>query len=354
MLETASLISQRLSLTSQLVAGNDKTLNVYLNRNAGTASVGGGGVPQVITTLAMPEAWRSYLTSTMASLSSGIDLQFRFVEQASAADIAFYVDREIELNDPSGITFGLTLSNVDRGSGRQWFEIFLNGPELLSASNDFVQYVLGHELGHALGLEHPFDGSDGDFYLSTDPQRSAIPSETLMSYRQPEGGVWPGSYSQADLQALSQIWGAASRVQVYRLYNPQSRQHLFSANSTEIDALTGSQGMGFVNEGVAYATSGSAPQGLHRFFQTATGRHFYSANDQERDLIVANPASGYVYEGVAYRVYGSASPPQGGTAVVRYFDPLQGSHFYSASVQEQAILQSSQPTWVREGIAWYA
>ena len=55
---------------------------------------------------------------------------------------------------------------------------------------DLEAYVL-IELLHVLGLEHTFDDSDGDFYLSTDPQLSASPEQTTMSYRFPESGVYP-------------------------------------------------------------------------------------------------------------------------------------------------------------------
>ena len=52
--------------------------------------------------------------------------------------------------------------------GRRSIEIFLNGPELTNSSFDLQAYVVNHEILHALGFEHTFDDSDGDYYLSTD------------------------------------------------------------------------------------------------------------------------------------------------------------------------------------------
>ena len=46
---------------------------------------------------------------------------------------------------------------------RQWIEIFLHGTSLNSSSTDLQYYVFNHELLHALGLEHTFDDTDGDF-----------------------------------------------------------------------------------------------------------------------------------------------------------------------------------------------
>jgi hypothetical protein len=151
------------------------------------------------------------------------------------------------------------------------------------------------------------------------------------------------------------VWGAAPGPEqlttIYRLYNPGTGFHLFSANRGEIDRITG---QGFVNEGVAYRTSAVASQALHRFYQVALGRHFYSANNAERDALVANPASGYLYEGVAYQVYAATAAPLNTTPVMRFYDPVAATHFYTASPAEQQVLQTTRPDWVMEGVAWHA
>ena len=355
MLLQEQLISPWLSGLGRTIAGNDRVLDVYLHSTAGSVQVGGGGLPQTITSQALPSSWRGVMVNTLSRLSQAIDLRFRLVERPEQAELALYVDREINLGDPSGITFGLTLSNSERATGRSWWEIFLNGPQLQRSNADFVDYVIVHEMAHILGLEHPFDNSDGDFYLSTNPQLSAFPHQTVMAYRQPEGGTWPGWYSATDLAALQQVWGAApgpdQLTSIYRLYNPGTGFHLFSANRGEIDQVTG---QGFVNEGVAYRTSAVASQGLHRFYQLASGRHFYSASDGERDALLANSASGYLYEGVAYQVYAATAAPLNTSPVVRFYDPATATHFYTASPAEQQILQTTQPGWRMEGVAWYA
>ena len=273
----------------------------------------------------------------------------------------FYYDTEINLDLPGQDTLGLTLTNFDWTTNRRWIEIFFNATSLQRHSSDVEAYVFNHELLHALGLEHTFDDSDGDFYLSTDPQLSATTSETVMSYIPPASGIYPTDLTHNDYQALIQIWGPATEnsptvdsTSVYRLFQPSASKHLFSSNSSEIDILTGlSQVEPFINEGIAYVVGPGANQELYRFYHPSTSRHFYSANTYERDLIIANSSSGYIYEGVAYNVFSNDSSHTDRSAVVRFYDPVGATHFYTASMQEQSILQFTHPDWVNEGVAWY-
>lgn len=371
MLDPSVLISPVLSLDALNIAGADRTFRVYLHDRAGRVAVGAGSMPQTITSLAPPARWLQFAEQQLAAISSRVNVRFERVVDAAQADLAVYLDTEINLDQSTGITFGITLPNVDRQTRRQWTEIFLNGTQLQSQTEDFSKYVFNHELLHALGLEHTFDNSDSDYYLSTNPLLSATPEQTVMSYRQPISGRWPVDLTEDDYRALIQIWGAAAPVisrassagslqstsqpssQVFRLFQASTGKHLFSSNAAEIDLLTGTNGSGFVNEGLAYAVSSGANQELYRFYQPSTGVHFYSANAAERDGLVAAVGSGYLYEGVAYRVFAATAAPQGSTAVVRFYDPSRGTHFYTASAAEQRILETSQPTWVREGAAWY-
>ena len=132
---------------------------------------------------------------------------------------------------------------------------------------------------------------------------------------------------------------------IYRLRNNLTNRFIFSANSTEIDIITG---QGWVNEGAAYASPSNATTDLHRFMM-ASGGHFYTANIEEKNILSQD--SSFTYEGVAYQVYSTAEPPQGSIPVVRYLSNA-GSHLYSTSQVEQEILNASAH-WINEGIAWY-
>ena len=138
--------------------------------------------------------------------------------------------------------------------------------------------------------------------------------------------------------------------QVRRLYNQNSGKHLFSANQTEIDFLTGG-GYGWNNEGTSYLTPSDATAEVFRFYVANEQRHFYTANESERDFIISN-LDDFIYEGKAYDAYSIDDRPTNAVAVVRYYNSTLNSHVYSTSAYEQSVL-NQDPMWMNEGIAWY-
>ena len=82
--------------------------------------------------------------------------------------------------------------------------------ELYTKTKGSFGPIFLHELGHVLGLAHPFDASDGDCMLSREPfdPKGAHTGHTLMAYREDPTGEVPRFYTETDLKALIRIWGA--------------------------------------------------------------------------------------------------------------------------------------------------
>ena len=181
-------------------------LDYYLHTPGGAVTVSGGGFgEQEIQSISIPGSDQDYFNAMVRRLDSIIDLDFAQVDNPLGADVDLYYDTEIDLGG-SGITLGLATT-----SGVSGWELYLNYPAL-EDDEPYRRYALIHEFGHSLGLEHPFEAGDGDvFNGSTDPWSSAYPEDTVMAYRSPRSESWPEFFTDNDLNALIQVWGAEAR-----------------------------------------------------------------------------------------------------------------------------------------------
>ena len=181
----------------------DGVLDYYLHAPGGAVTVSGGGFgEQEIQSIAIPGPDQDYFNAMVRRLDSIIDLDFTQVDNPLSADVDLYYDTEIDLGG-GGITLGLATTSRVGG-----WELYLNYPAL---DNDepYRRYALIHEFGHSLGLEHPFEARDGDVFNGiTDPWSSAHPEDTVMAYRSPRSESWPEFFSDNDLNALIEVWGA--------------------------------------------------------------------------------------------------------------------------------------------------
>ena len=208
------LISPEFSSFTKSNMLSDGVLSVYLNTSAGNVAIGGGDYgAQTIKAMEMDTSFQDFIKNTFAQLSRVVNIDFQLSSDPMNSDMNFYMDTTIDVGG-SGTTLGIALEN--KQPGHNWWEVILNTPAL-GSNKSYLQYASIHELGHVLGLEHPFDGSDGEVYKSTDPNLSAYPEDTVMAYRNPQSPQWPDWYSVNDIQALVTLWGA--RQQIYTSAN---------------------------------------------------------------------------------------------------------------------------------------
>ena len=83
---------------------------------------------------------------------------------------------------------------------------------------------------------------------------------------------------------------------LYRVYNPNSGLHHYTADETEKNTLVS---LGWHDEKVAWYTNKkpqSAP--VYRVYNLNDGNHHYTMNQEEKDALVT---LGWQFEGVAFR-----------------------------------------------------
>ena len=203
----AELLDSGSVAVTRRATATDGVLDYYLHTPGGAITVSGGGFgEQQIQSLAIPGSDQEYFKAMVRRLDSIIDLDFRQVDNASIADVDLYYDTQIDLG-ASGTTLGLATT-----SGVGGWELYLNYPAL-DDDDPYRRYALIHEFGHSMGLEHPFEARDGDvFNGSTDPWASAYPEDTVMAYRSSKSESWPDFFSNNDLNALIEVWGAERQL----------------------------------------------------------------------------------------------------------------------------------------------
>ena len=133
----------------------------------------------------------------------------------------------------------------------------------------------------------------------------------------------------------------ASALEVYRLYNPYSGEHLYTTSGLERDSLTAA---GWSDEGTGWLAPSESASPVYRLYNPYTGDHHYTKSLVEKKSLVE---AGWNDEGVGW--YSAEE----GVAVHRQYNPfaVTGTHNYTTSEGENDALVAAG--WLAEGVAWY-
>ena len=129
--------------------------------------------------------------------------------------------------------------------------------------------------------------------------------------------------------------------QLYRAYNPNTGEHLYTQNKNEIPFVVAH---GWRNEGNAWVAPNSGTQVYRLYNPNFGGDHFYTLNTNERDHL---KKVGWKYEGISW--YSGGTVP-----VYRLYNPnaKSGPHHYTVLASERDHLK--KVGWRYEGVAFYA
>lgn len=143
------------------------------------------------------------------------------------------------------------------------------------------------------------------------------------------------------------VAGGAEPQEMYRLYNPNSGEHFYTASSYERDATVNA---GWIYEGIGWTAPSASESPVYRLYSGTD--HHYTMSTVERDALLD---AGWTYEGVGWY-----SDDDQGVPLYRQFNPFvnpsaptnnSGSHNYTTDYGEHQTLCSIG--WNDEGVAWY-
>jgi len=129
---------------------------------------------------------------------------------------------------------------------------------------------------------------------------------------------------------------------MYRLYNPNSGEHFYTADEGEKDYLSG---IGWNYEGIGWNAPVSSNSPVYRLYNPYSSDHHYTMDEGERDYL---SQTGWNYEGIGWYSDDAKSVP-----LYRQFNPNEviGTHNYTTSLEENDWLCTTG--WQAEGIGWY-
>lgn len=133
----------------------------------------------------------------------------------------------------------------------------------------------------------------------------------------------------------------ANAAEMHRLYNPNSGEHFYTADTNEKNHLVK---VGWYSEGIGWNAPASGDV-VYRLYNPNAGDHHYTLHAGEKNHLVK---VGWEYEGIGwYSDVNKAIP------LYRTYNPnaKAGSHNYTVSYGEQKNL--IKVGWRDEGIAWY-
>ncbi len=220
---TAELIhSDELIKDMKKVIGEDLTLKIYISPGNEPHTAWNDEAQQdVKTKTKVPEDWQyNVIRNAFSRINSELGITIKEVFEESSSDTqvklttvpnADAVNGEwIRSWDNSGVTDIYLSMTYQSGLDGTKYPAAHNNPDAFphnETEQSTWNKIFIHELGHLIGLEHPWDQDDGDWAVSG-PEEPTI--RTIMGYESYDlNGNIMDWFQEIDSKALREIWGTA-------------------------------------------------------------------------------------------------------------------------------------------------
>lgn len=132
-------------------------------------------------------------------------------------------------------------------------------------------------------------------------------------------------------------------MEMYRVYNPNTGEHFYTASEQERDALVNKHK--WHDEGIGWIAPSSGDP-VYRLYNKNGSEHHYTMSETERDALVKR---GWKFESIGWY-----SDTKKRTKVYREYNPnaRNNNHNYTADQKEHDTLLKRG--WIDEGVGWYA
>ena len=208
----------------------------------------------------------------------------------------------------------------------------------------YARYVMIHELGHVLGLDHPFDDTHPTRPAQKHPEDHIY--NTIMSYFNEVGFYkndsdtdFPTTFMEFDKKALYLLDYDIDHdvVQLHRFFDGSN--YNYKVDYPVYDDTGASY------EDTIWIDPGSAS--VFVFERTDKNATFMTSNAAEADHVQENFENYKLVDGFSY-------DPNGDDSVHRFFNTVEGTHFYTNDDVEADRIRQTVPTYTYEGVEFYA
>ncbi len=259
------------------------------------------------------------------------DAMLPATEEAPASEVAQATEQAEPMTEqPFQMTESASSETTSEGNGET------TNPEKTTTEVTDDPATKGEEDVKPAAEEDP----KGSEETGADAQKDSAEKQTTESdVTKAEATEVTGATKTAEDAPAATVEAARKLTNVYRVYNPNSGEHFFTASEGEALHLSS---IGWRWEGIAYECDAASGAAVYRVYNPNAGAHFYTTNKGEANHLVS---VGWKREGIAWYSTGS-------NQLYRLYNPNSpiGEHLYTVSAAERDSVRAAG--WRYEGLAW--